>query len=444
MAQPSELKIHPVLEIPCDWQIATIGDIADVKGGKRLPKGELLVDQPTPYPYIRVSDMVNGGVCLDDIRYVPEHIQKKIAQYTISRNDLFISVAGTLGIIGFVPESLDGANLTENANKITNIRISQGFLYYVLSSEIIQNLISAESTNNAQPKLALTRIKAFQIPVPPRCEQQKIASILSAVDNKLDLIDRKITATRTLKKGLMQRLFSQGIGTRDANGHWQPHTEFKDSELGRIPAGWDIIPLFDLATVRTGVAKGKTNLKDPISLPYLRVANVKDGYLDLNEIKLIDIERSQIDRYLLQPGDVLMTEGGDLDKLGRGDIWSGQIAPCLHQNHVFAVRCNASRLLPSYLSSLSGSELGKKYFLSCAKQTTNLASINSSQLKAFSVLLPPLEEQRQIMAVLTSVNRKIDHLSRKKNQTQHLKKGLMQKLLTGQLRVTTEQESSCQ
>jgi type I restriction enzyme, S subunit len=167
-----------------------------------------------------------------------------------------------------------------------------------------------------------------------------------------------------------------------------------------LPEGWRSCPLHELAEVRTGLAKGKTGLVDPIELPYLRVANVQDGHFDLREIKTIAVERHQVERYSLKEGDILMTEGGDFDKLGRGAVWVAPIAPCLHQNHVFAVRVNSNLVVPMFLSALSGSEYGRGYFLSCAKRSTNLASINSSQLKSFPVLLPPLAEQRRIAQIL--------------------------------------------
>ncbi|MCL1530824.1 restriction endonuclease subunit S [Xanthomonas nasturtii] len=169
-----------------------------------------------------------------------------------------------------------------------------------------------------------------------------------------------------------------------------------------LPEGWSRRPLHEVADVRTGVAKGKTGLTDPVELPYLRVANVQDGFIDLSEVKTIAVERHQIDRYSLQAGDILMTEGGDFDKLGRGAVWSGTIDPCLHQNHVFAVRAKRELVNPLFLSALSGSEYGRTYFLGCAKRSTNLASINSSQLKAFPVLLPPVAEQNQIAHILST------------------------------------------
>jgi len=198
-----------------------------------------------------------------------------------------------------------------------------------------------------------------------------------------------------------------------------------------VPEGWRKVSLSSVAEVRTGVAKGKQNLKDAIELPYLRVANVQDGYIDLSEVKHIQIERNQIERFSLKIGDVLMTEGGDFDKLGRGDVWNGQINPCLHQNHVFAVRPNQLKLDSYFLAALSASHYGKTYFLSCSKQSTNLASINSTQLKDFPVLLPPFPEQQKLAQILSTWDKAIEKLEALIAAKQKRKKALMQQLLTG-------------
>ena len=223
-------KATAIGDIPPHWEVAKIGEIADVKGGKRLPKGSQLSVIKNSHPYIRVADMYMGGVSTNHIQYVPDDVFKFIAKYTINSDDLFISVAGTIGIVGFVPKELDGANLTENANKLTNISINKVFLFYVMSSDIVQNIINKEKTNNAQPKLALTRIREFIIPNPPLNEQQKISKILSTVDEKLDNISKQISETEKLKKGLMQQLLTKGIG----------HDKFKSSELGEIPENWEV------------------------------------------------------------------------------------------------------------------------------------------------------------------------------------------------------------
>jgi type I restriction enzyme S subunit len=201
-----------------------------------------------------------------------------------------------------------------------------------------------------------------------------------------------------------------------------------------VPEGWRKVSLSNVAEIRTGVAKGKQNIKDPIELPYLRVANVQDGYIDLSDVKNIQIERNQIERFSLKIGDVLMTEGGDFDKLGRGDVWNGHINPCLHQNHVFAVRPNQLKLDSYFLAALSASHYGKTYFLSCSKQSTNLASINSTQLKDFPVLLPPFPEQQKLAQILSTWDKAIEKLEALIAAKQKRKKALMQELLTGKKR----------
>lgn len=175
----------------------------------------------------------------------------------------------------------------------------------------------------------------------------------------------------------------------------------------KVPSGWTKKKLEEVARIQTGIAKGKKSIEEPITLPYLRVANVQDGYLDLSEIKKIIISKEKLHRYLLQDGDVLLTEGGDYDKLGRGTIWNGQISPCLHQNHVFAVRIDQGALLSKFFAYQASSSYGKRYFLSCAKQTTNLASINSSQLKKYPVLFPRIPEQKRIVEILEVWDRAI-------------------------------------
>ena len=152
-----------------------------------------------------------------------------------------------------------------------------------------------------------------------------------------------------------------------------------------VPDGWREAKLGECARIQTGISvSAERKTETAARLPYLRVANVQDGYIDLSQVKYIDIEESRAARYMLRVGDVLFTEGGDPDKLGRGCVWDGRVQPMAHQNHIFAVRCGAP-LLPEYLAAYSGSEIGKRFFLRASKQTTNLASISASQLKTLPV-----------------------------------------------------------
>jgi type I restriction enzyme, S subunit len=230
-----------------------------------------------------------------------------------------------------------------------------------------------------------------------------------------------------LKRAAMRELFTRGL-----RGEAQIETEF-----GLAPETWEPIALDECAAVQTGVAKGrKFSDAEMVDVPYLRVANVQDGHLDLSEMKEIHIRRSEVERYRLQPGDVVLTEGGDFDKLGRGFIWRGELDLCVHQNHVFAVRPDRTRLLPEFFAYLAQSAYGKAYFLKVAHKTTNLACINSTKLKAFPVLVPPTaDEQQKIVDILEAIDRKIDLHCRKKAVLEELFKALLHKLMTGEIRV---------
>lgn len=210
----------------------------------------------------------------------------------------------------------------------------------------------------------------------------------------------------------------------------------RESEVGPIPQDWTVIELAARATIQSGIAKNaNATLRDPLSVPYLRVANVQDGYLDLSEVSTIDIERADLNRYAVLPGDVLMNEGGDLDKLGRGALWRGQVSPCVHQNHVFVVRCKDG-LAPEYLNAWTSSAQARRYFMLAGRQTTNLASINKTSLGELTIAVPPTEdEQHQIAKALTDTDALIDSLEQLLIKKRQIKQGAMQELLTGKRRL---------
>ena len=160
--------------IPSSWSWCRLGNIASVKGGKRIPVGEKLTTENTGHMYIRVADMKENTVKTDDIHYISESIYQKIKSYTISTEDLYITVAGTIGSVGEIPKVFDNANLTENADKIVFRGICKKFLMYCLLSNFVQSQIKKCTTKVGQPKLAIVRIEDLLIPVPPIKEQYRI------------------------------------------------------------------------------------------------------------------------------------------------------------------------------------------------------------------------------------------------------------------------------
>jgi type I restriction enzyme, S subunit len=201
------------------------------------------------------------------------------------------------------------------------------------------------------------------------------------------------------------------------------------------PAHWRITSLENVAEIQTGLSKSASRQGEFVTLPYLRVANVQDGHFDLTEIKEIEVPKAAVERFRVRDGDVLLTEGGDFDKLGRGAVWRGQIKDCVHQNHIFVVRPDTKKLDVRFFAYQTQGPRGRAYFQSCSKQSTNLASINSSQLKQFPTAIPRLPEQRKIADILTTWDEALTQLDALIEAQERRKKALMQQLLTGRRRL---------
>ena len=198
---------------------------------------------------------------------------------------------------------------------------------------------------------------------------------------------------------------------------------------------WHYVALEDVAEIQTGLSKSAGRQGEFVTMPYLRVANVQDGHFDLSEIKTIEVPKGAVERFKVRSGDVLLTEGGDFDKLGRGAVWRGQINECVHQNHIFVVRPNPKLLDERFLAYQTQGPRGRAYFQSCSKQSTNLASINSTQLRQFPTALPPLPEQRKIAGILSTWEEALEKLDALIQAKERRKKAMMQQLLTGKKRV---------
>jgi type I restriction enzyme, S subunit len=290
-----------------------------------------------------------------------------------------------------------------------------------------------------------------QVPVPPFDEQQSIAAFL---DRETVRIDRLIAENRRLIELLDEN--RAAVITQAVTKGLNPKIPTKESGidwLGTIPCHWSLKKLKHVSHLQTGLTLGKKYDKQTrdclVRRPYLRVANVQDGWLDLDEITEVEVPPDAISRYELQAGDVLMTEGGDYDKLGRGYVWEGQIPGCLHQNHIFAVRPNKNLLNSRLLSSLMSSHHGRNYFTKTSQQTTNLASTNSTKLGEFPVPLPPIDEQLVMIKYILNRSSRFDALSRDVataiDRLREYRSALITAAVTGQIDVRNHRsEVPCQ
>ena len=315
---------------------------------------------------------------------------------------------------------------------------SSRFVFHVCNSRRFRQSAEAQMTGSAgQKRVPAEFFSRFFVPRFSRKEQRAIATVLDTMDEAIRRTEAVLAKLRQVKAGMLHDLLTRGL---DENGELRDplrHPEhFNKTPFGTIPKKWEVLPLQNIAEVSSGVTLGNTPQgAGTIELPYLRVANVQDGYLDLQDIKRVRIYKKDIDRFALRKGDVLMNEGGDFDKLGRGAIWEGQIEPCLHQNHVFRVRPFPNSLNSYFLDAVSSSQYGKGYFLLYSKQSTNLASINSTQLKGFPVPCPDLGEQLAIVASISAFDNRFAKEYDELLKLQKFKQGLMHDLLTGRVYV---------
>lgn len=280
-------------------------------------------------------------------------------------------------------------------------RINGTFANFLFRQQhmVDQYLVCSKGVGTIQRNLYWPQLKRVSICLPPLSEQS--VRFLDHADRR---IRRYIQAKQRLIKLLEEQ--KQAIIHRAVTRGLDPNVRLKPSGiewLGDVPEHWRIARLKDAAAVQTGLTLGK-NYKGvkTETRPYLRVANVQVGRVDLRHMKCVDVPIVEANSATLRGGDVLMTEGGDIDKLGRGCVWQDEIPGCLHQNHIFAVRCRKDVLIPEFLVGLIASMHGRAYFQLTAKQTTNLASTNSGTLRAFQIFIPPLPEQQAILAEIAS------------------------------------------
>jgi type I restriction enzyme, S subunit len=411
---------------PSDWSTGTVGECIDLKRGVSWSKEQ---EYATPYdfamPVIGISN-VQDRLDLDRLLYLTGLKPRTIEQKRVERGwSIMVGSNGNRKRIGnavYVAE--DAAFLFASfliaAKPRDNSGITPEFFYRWLRSEQVQSYLSASAEGSTGlSNLSHSFFRKMTIAFPSPNEQAAIARVLVAAGAAIERAREVMRAAEALDHSLLHELLEFGVqGKQSKPTHWQQQL------------------VADVAEVGSGVTLGKdvTGFKH-VELPYVRVANVQDGHLDLSTIKTVKVRCDEVDRYRLEPGDVLMTEGGDLDKLGRGTLWEGQIKDCLHQNNIFRIRADRRQLDPRYFAFVVESDIAKRYFTRVAKRTTNLASTNKTQVRAFRFPLPPLDEQAQIAESMTASKAHMKALRSKLDALVQLKKSLLHDLLTGTVRL---------
>lgn len=328
---------------------------------------------------------------------------------------VFSKIDARNGAVGLIPETMPKVVLTPEypvmVPDLTKLRPK--YLRYLLRAEHFRHDLQRQASGTSgRKRVTPEAFLNLTVPLPTLDEQDALVTNYEAELAKAGGMESEATAI--LQKS--HRAFEDALGvTPPPSLPKRPVfiTRFKEIERwsheGIMRAGcqpvaasvtWPMVPLGTVGRVSYGLQKSPASRPGKHPRPYLRVANVQRGVLDLTEMKYMDVPDDDMPKLRLMDGDVLLCEGNSPDLVGRGAIWRNEIPDCIHQNHVLRVRVNQDKLLPDFLLAVINSSHGQAYFRSKAKRTTNLASINSTEVAALPVPLPPLPEQKAALEAL--------------------------------------------
>lgn len=389
-------------DLPTGWVDACLGDIADVIAGQS-PPGRSYNTSGVGVPFFQGK--AEFGAYRPTVRKWTTDPKK-----WASEGDVLLSVRAPVG-----PTNLSPTKCAIGRG-LTAIHPLGGVdpRYVLWAVRGTEGSLVERSTGTTFAAVSGAMVRAHRVPLAPPAEQRRIVAAIEEHFSRLDAADASMFAAGLRLASLRGQVVEQLLGHE-----------------------WPMTYLGEIADIVGGVTKDAKRQADPsyVEVPYLRVANVQRGYLDLSEVTSIRVDRDKATALALRPGDVLFNEGGDRDKLGRGWVWSGEIDPCIHQNHVFRARLHPG-FEPRFVS-WHGNTFGRRWFEEHGRQTTNLASINLGTLKRFPVPAPPLSVQRRVVEDIERRLSLIDALQasvarcRAKGNT--LRRAILERAFTGRL-----------
>ena len=414
-------KMTEIGEIPSEWKVKKLGEITIGKGeyGIGASATEYIEGKPR---YLRITDI--GDSCrllFNDIKGLDDADYEK---YILKEGDIVFARTGNTTGKGYVYNREHGELVYAGfliKYSIDNNIAKHNFIKYVIQSKRYWDWVNIMSTRSGQPGINSNEYSSFIVQLPPLKEQEKIASILSTVDEQIDNVDALIEKNKELKKGLMQTLLTKGIG----------HTKFKKTEIGEIPDEWETINLGQLAEIKRGASPR------PISSPkwfsekknvgWIRISDVTKTKKYLNDTEQYLSDEGVAKSRLVKPNDLIMSICATV---GKPIILN--MEACIHDGFVVFDNLDKNKILTDYLYYLLQK---KEQDFKGMGQTGTQANLNTSIVGSTTITLPSLKEQGKIASILSEVDDKIEEYENKRQKLEELKKGLMQQLLTGMIRV---------
>lgn len=371
-----------------EWREVALGEVCEAPQYGWTTRARSAADGDS-LRLLRTTDISRGQVDWSTVPFC-ETEPKDPQKYVLHDGDLVISRAGSIGFSFLVQDPPPAVFASYLIRFRPGPAVVPRYLAWFMRSPGYWRQVSASASGIAQQNINAKKLQSIRLPLPPLEIQTVIVAALEEQFSRLDEALRALGSARRRLKQYRLAAIAAVIGT--------------EVTLPLLHPDWPWTTLGEMAEIVGGVTKDKKRETVPhlIEVPYLRVANVQRGRLDLREVKAIRVSAQELARLRLRRGDILFNEGGDRDKLGRGWVWSGEIEDCVHQNHVFRARLQDSKIEPRFVSWYANT-VGRDYFVRHGRQTTNLASINKTLLGRLPVPVPSREEQR---AILNEIDRR--------------------------------------
>ncbi|OUC15044.1 MAG: hypothetical protein B0A82_08970 [Alkalinema sp. CACIAM 70d] len=358
-----------------NWQYVSLRSIATVitKGTTPTSIGHGFSD--TGIPFLRVHNIHNHHISLDDVLFIDETTDAALARSRIYPKDVLVSIAGTVGRTTVVPPEAPMMNCNQAVAIIRpQDEVNPYYLSYWFNTEAAIQQIQGLQVTGTISNLSLTSLKNLQIPLPSLEEQQRIIALL----NRANAVRNKCKQAIQLTEELLRSIFLDQFGDSVTN-----------------PKGWNRLTLGEIASIQKGLHVTPKRQDYPLEVPYLRVANVYRDQLHLEDLKTMRVTPQELQKIKLEKGDLLLVEGhGNPEEIGRSAVWEGSMQTCVYQNHLIRVRVDRTIADPTYISTYLNAQGGRRQFTKFGKTTSGLNTITASNVKAITIACPPLKLQR--------------------------------------------------
>lgn len=382
-------------KVPDNWCWTYLGSIASIKGGKRLPKGKTLTEKITAYPYIRVTDFENNSINLDKIKYIDEETYNILSNYKISCDDIYVSIAGSIGKVGIVPAVLNNSILTENAAKITDIiLVNKLYLLFLLNSELCQNQMVESTIATTQSKLALFRIAALKIPLPPLAEQQRIVERIEALFAKMDEVKEKLQngldTFESRKAAILHKAF-----TGELTVTWR-------KQHGLTMDSWEEKTLGEVCKVNPPKINTK-NLPDDLDVSFFPMASLSEiaGEIVNPEIRILGKVRSGFTNF--SEGDVVFAKITPCMENGKSAIIGKLVNDIGYGTTEFYVLRCGRKLSNKYLYHIVRSKKFRDEAKANMTGAVGQQRVPKDFMENYNLNLPTLNEQIEIVRIIDNL-----------------------------------------